>query len=61
MPTKWLIVLITVNAVAGQLLLKRALIALGGRAALSTVAKFFLAHPGYTRPSQFKGWATFCG
>jgi drug/metabolite transporter (DMT)-like permease len=46
MPTKWLIVLITVNAVAGQLLLKRALIALGGRAALSTVAKFFLAAAG---------------
>ncbi len=42
MPTKWLIVLITVNAVAGQLLLKRALIALGGRAALSTMPKFFL-------------------
>jgi drug/metabolite transporter (DMT)-like permease len=42
MPTKWLIVTITVNAVAGQLLLKRALIALGGRAALSTMPKFFL-------------------
>jgi drug/metabolite transporter (DMT)-like permease len=42
MPTKLLILAITVNAVAGQLLLKRALIALGGRAALSTMPKFFL-------------------
>jgi drug/metabolite transporter (DMT)-like permease len=42
MPTKLLIVAITVNAVAGQLLLKRALIALGGRAALATMPKFFL-------------------
>jgi drug/metabolite transporter (DMT)-like permease len=42
MPTKWLIVAISVNAVAGQLLLKQALTALGGRAALSTMSKFFL-------------------
>lgn len=42
MPTKWLIVAITLDAVAGQLLLKRALISLGGRAALSTIPKFFL-------------------
>jgi drug/metabolite transporter (DMT)-like permease len=42
MPTKLLIVAITINAVAGQLLLKRALAALGGRAALSTMPKFFL-------------------
>jgi drug/metabolite transporter (DMT)-like permease len=40
MPTKLLIVAITVNAVAGQLLLKRALAALGGRAALSSMSKF---------------------
>jgi drug/metabolite transporter (DMT)-like permease len=40
MPTKLLIVVITINAVAGQLLLKRALAALGGRAALSTISKF---------------------
>jgi drug/metabolite transporter (DMT)-like permease len=43
MPTKLLIVLITVNAVAGQLLLKRALTSLGGRAALSTMPKFIVA------------------
>ena len=42
MPTKWLIVAISVNAVAGQLLLKQALTALGGRAALSTMSKFLL-------------------
>lgn len=42
MPTKLLIAAITLNAVAGQLLLKRALIALGGRAALSTIPKLFL-------------------
>jgi drug/metabolite transporter (DMT)-like permease len=42
MQTKWLIVAVTVNAVAGQLLLKRALIALGGRAALATLPKFLL-------------------
>jgi drug/metabolite transporter (DMT)-like permease len=42
MPTKWLIVAISINAVAGQLLLKRALVALGGRAALSTMSKFLL-------------------
>jgi drug/metabolite transporter (DMT)-like permease len=41
MPTKLLIVAITINAVAGQLLLKRALAALGGRAALATMSKFF--------------------
>jgi drug/metabolite transporter (DMT)-like permease len=40
MPTKLLIVAITINAVAGQLLLKRALAALGGRAALATMSKF---------------------
>ena len=42
MPTKLLIVAITINAVAGQLLLKRALAALGGRAALATMPKFLI-------------------
>jgi drug/metabolite transporter (DMT)-like permease len=42
MPTKWLIVAISFNAVAGQLLLKRALGALGGREALSSMSKFLL-------------------
>jgi drug/metabolite transporter (DMT)-like permease len=42
MPTKLLIAAITLNAVAGQLLLKRALITLGGRAAFSTIPKLFL-------------------
>ena len=39
-PTKWLIVAISANAVAGQLLLKRALAELGGREALSAMPKF---------------------
>jgi drug/metabolite transporter (DMT)-like permease len=42
MPTKFLIVAVTVNAVLGQLLLRRALETLGGRAALSALPKFFL-------------------
>jgi drug/metabolite transporter (DMT)-like permease len=42
MPTKLLILAKTANAVAGQLLLKRALLSFGGRAALSTMPKFFL-------------------
>jgi drug/metabolite transporter (DMT)-like permease len=43
MPTKLLIIAVTVNAVLGQLLLKRALAALGGRAAMATMSKFILA------------------
>jgi drug/metabolite transporter (DMT)-like permease len=46
MPTRFLIVAITINAVAGQLLLKRALAALGGRAALSVMPKFLLDAAG---------------
>ena len=46
MQTKLLIVAITINAVAGQLLLKRALAALGGRAALSVMPKFLLDAAG---------------
>lgn len=40
MPTRLLIVAVTINAVLGQLLLKRALEMLGGRAALATLPKF---------------------
>jgi drug/metabolite transporter (DMT)-like permease len=42
MPTRFLIIAVTVNAVLGQLLLRRALAALGGRAALATLPKFVL-------------------
>ncbi len=42
MPTKLLILAVTVNAVVGQLLLKRALIALGGPAALANFPRFML-------------------
>jgi drug/metabolite transporter (DMT)-like permease len=42
MSTKFLIVAVTVNAVLGQLLLRRALAALGGRAALDALPKFVL-------------------
>ena len=42
MPTRLLIIAVTLNAVLGQLLLKRALEALGGRAALATMSKFIL-------------------
>ncbi|MDP9083233.1 MAG: hypothetical protein M3N50_05645 [Pseudomonadota bacterium] len=42
MPTRLLIVAVTLNAVLGQLLLKRALASLGGRAALATPLKFIL-------------------
>jgi drug/metabolite transporter (DMT)-like permease len=42
MPTYLLIAAVTVNAVAGQLLLKYALATLGGRAALATMSKFIL-------------------
>jgi drug/metabolite transporter (DMT)-like permease len=42
MSTKFLIVAVTVNAVLGQLLLKRALTSLGGRAALDVLPKFLL-------------------
>jgi multidrug transporter EmrE-like cation transporter len=39
---RWLIVAVTVNAVVGQLLLKRALSELGGTAAFANFAKFTL-------------------
>jgi multidrug transporter EmrE-like cation transporter len=42
MPTYLLIIVVTVNAVAGQLLLKYALGTLGGRAALGDMSKFLL-------------------
>jgi drug/metabolite transporter (DMT)-like permease len=42
MPTKFLIVAVTINAVLGQLLLRRALETLGGRAALASLPKFIL-------------------
>lgn len=42
MPTYLLIAAVTLNAVAGQLLLKHALATLGGRAALETMSKFVL-------------------
>ncbi len=42
MPTYLLIVAVTVNAVAGQLLLKHALATLGGRTALTIMPKFIL-------------------
>jgi drug/metabolite transporter (DMT)-like permease len=42
MPTYLLIAAVTVNAVAGQLLLKHALATLGGRSALGTMSKFAL-------------------
>jgi multidrug transporter EmrE-like cation transporter len=42
MPTFFLIIAVTINAVAGQLLLKHALGTLGGRAALNTMPKFVL-------------------
>jgi drug/metabolite transporter (DMT)-like permease len=42
MPTKLLIVAVTLDAVLGQLLLKRALASLGGRAALAAMPKFIL-------------------
>jgi drug/metabolite transporter (DMT)-like permease len=40
MPTYLLVAAVTLNAVAGQLLLKHALATLGGRAALGTLSKF---------------------
>jgi hypothetical protein len=45
MPTKLLIVCITVNAVLGQLLMKKALTSLGGRAALAVMPKFIVDSP----------------
>jgi drug/metabolite transporter (DMT)-like permease len=41
--TRLLVVGVTVNAVVGQLFLKRALLALGGAAAFANLPKFFLA------------------
>jgi drug/metabolite transporter (DMT)-like permease len=42
MSTKFLIVAVTVNAVLGQLLLRRALTSLGGRVAFDALPKFLL-------------------
>ncbi len=42
-PTKLLIFAVTINAVVGQLFLKRALISLGGRATFASLPKFFVA------------------
>jgi drug/metabolite transporter (DMT)-like permease len=42
MPTKLLVVAVTLNAVAGQLFLKRALAGLGGPTALATLPKFIM-------------------
>jgi drug/metabolite transporter (DMT)-like permease len=42
MSTKFLIFAVTINAVLGQLLLRRALTSLGGRAALDALPKFAL-------------------
>jgi drug/metabolite transporter (DMT)-like permease len=42
MPTKLLIVLVTVNAVLGQMLLKQALTTFGGRTALESMSKLIL-------------------
>ena len=42
MPTKLLIVAVSINAVLGQLLLKRGVAALGGTAALAMLPKFIL-------------------
>jgi len=42
MPTNLLIVITAVNAVLGQLMLKRTLAVLGGRAALTDLPKFML-------------------
>src|ERR1700679_1420348 len=42
MPTKFLIAAVTVNAVLGQLLIKRAIATLGGRSALANFPKFAL-------------------
>jgi len=43
MPTKLLIIIVTVNAVIGQLFLKRALVSIGGAASFATLPKFVLA------------------
>jgi drug/metabolite transporter (DMT)-like permease len=42
MSTKLLIVFVTINAVLGQLLVRRAITSLGGRAAMSVMPKFIL-------------------
>jgi drug/metabolite transporter (DMT)-like permease len=42
-PTKLLVIAVAVNAVVGQLFLKRALAALGGAAALANLPRFFLS------------------
>jgi drug/metabolite transporter (DMT)-like permease len=43
MPTRLLIIAVTINAVLGQLFLKRALISIGGRAAFDTIPRFVAA------------------
>jgi drug/metabolite transporter (DMT)-like permease len=43
MPTKLLILIVTINAVIGQILLKRALVSLGGPAAFASLLKFIFA------------------
>jgi drug/metabolite transporter (DMT)-like permease len=43
MPTKLLIVMVSINAVLGQLLLKRGIAALGGTAALAMLPRFIVA------------------
>jgi len=43
MPTNFLVVCIAINAVLGQLMLKRTLATLGGRAALTHLPKFIVA------------------
>jgi drug/metabolite transporter (DMT)-like permease len=43
MPTKLLIVMVSINAVLGQLLLKRGIAALGGTAALAMLPRFIFA------------------
>jgi drug/metabolite transporter (DMT)-like permease len=46
MPTRLLIIAVTINAVLGQLFLKRALISIGGRAAFATIPRFVAAAAG---------------
>lgn len=55
MPTYLLITAVTLNAVAGQLLLKHALATLGGRAALGATSKFIL--DAFTSPWMYASLA----
>ena len=43
MPTKFLILIVTANAVVGQLILKRALLAIGGPSAFDSLPRFIAA------------------